>query len=441
VKQTAPNVLFIVLENAGYGHLGCYGSPIRTPNLDRLARGGLRFSNMHTQALCSPSRSCIITGRNQRENALAWITEVATRCPESNGDLRFENGLLSEILLSHGYNTFALGKWPLTPKGHGPAGPGDGSPLGRGFERFYGFSGEAHRLTEDLVDRAIEFVADARQVAADKPFFMYFCTGAMQAPHHVPAQWADRYRGHFDDGWDAYRDKVFRRQIELGLVPANSRPSDRDREVLEWHTLADEERRLHARRMEAFAGQLEFIDHQIGRLLSFLERIDQLENTLIMVVSDNGAAERGPERSSAGWAWAGSCPFRHGKDETYRGGTSDPFIVHWPAGITANGRIRHQYAHVIDMVPTVLEAIGIEAPRTLRGVPQSPIQGISFAQTFRDPRLQERQLTEKRGSVPVSVDARMSLVARLVPRVGALEAAVATRKPHQEVLVVNELIA
>jgi arylsulfatase A-like enzyme len=452
-KEGAPNVLFIVLDDTGYGHLGCYGSPIRTPNLDRLASGGLRYSNMHTTALCSPSRSCVITGRNHHSNALACITEGATGYPGSNGNIPFENGFLSEILLSHGYSTFALGKWHLTPVDQcSPAGPCARWPLGRGFERFYGFFGgdtsqyypdlvydnhqikppktpdEGYHLTEDLVDHAIEFIADAKQVAPEKPFFMYFCTGAMHAPHHVPKDWADRYKGQFDDGWDAYREKVFRRQLELGLIPPNTKLSVRDPDVQEWKGLKDEEKRLYARMMEVFAGYLEHTDHHIGRLIAFLEKTGQLDNTLIMVVSDNGAsAEGGPHGSINenlffnnvpetledglaaiddlggpkyfnhypwGWAWAGNCPFRRWKRETYRGGVADPFIVHWPNVITATGEIRHQYAHVIDMVPTVLEALAIDAPKSLRGVTQSPIQGISFAPTFRDARAEDRHRTQ-----------------------------------------------
>jgi arylsulfatase A-like enzyme len=452
-KEGASNVLFIVLDDTGYGHLGSYGSPIKTPNLDRLASGGLRYSNMHTTALCSPSRSCVITGRNHHSNALACITEGATGYPGSNGSIPFENGFLSEILLGHGYNTFALGKWHLTPVDQcSPAGPCDRWPLGRGFERFYGFFGgdtsqyypdliydnhqinapktpeEGYHLTEDLVDHAIEFIADAKQVAPDKPFFMYFCTGAMHAPHHVPKEWADRYKGQFDDGWDAYRDKVFRRQLEMGLIPPNTKLSGRDPDVQEWKGLKDEEKRLYARMMEVYAGYLEHTDHHIGRLLAFLEKTGQLDNTLIMVVSDNGAsAEGGPHGSINenlffnnvpetledalavvdelggpkhfnhypwGWAWAGNCPFRRWKRETYRGGVSDPFIVHWPKVISRTGEIRHQYAHAIDMVPTVLEALGIEPPTHLRGVTQSPIQGISFAQTFRDSRAEDRHKTQ-----------------------------------------------
>ncbi len=452
-REGSQNVIFIVLDDTGYGHLGCYGSPIRTPHLDRLAAGGLRYSNMHTTALCSPSRSCILTGRNHHSNAMACITEGATGYPGANGNIPFENGFLSEMLLAHGYNTFALGKWHLTPVNQcSGAGPYDRWPLGRGFERFYGFMGgdtsqyypdlihdnhqvaapgtpeQGYHLTDDLVDRAVQFIADAKQVAPDKPYFMYFCTGAMHAPHQAPKSFIDRYKGAFDDGWDAYREKVFRRQLELGLLPKNTKLSRRDPDVAEWSALSADEKRLYARMMEVFAGFLEHTDHNIGRLLQYLEESRQLDDTLIMVVSDNGAsAEGGPHGSVNenlffnnapetladnlaaidelggptrfnhypwGWAWAGNTPFRRWKRETYRGGVSDPFIVHWPRGITTPGEIRHQYAHLIDIVPTVLEALELEPPERVRGVTQSPIQGISFAQTFRDANAPDRHKTQ-----------------------------------------------
>jgi arylsulfatase len=442
-RAGAPNVLFIVLDDTGFGQLGCYGSPIRTPNIDRLAANGLRYSNMHTTALCSPSRSCILTGRNHHSNAMACIIEGSTGYPGSNSFIPFENGFLSEMLLPHGYNTFALGKWHLTPAEQvSAAGPYDRWPLGRGFERYYGFMlGDTHQyypdlvadnhqvappktpeqgyhLTEDLADRAIEFIADAKQVAPEKPFFMYFCTGAMHAPHQVPKEWVDRYRGQFDGGWDAYREEVFARQQQLGMVPPGTRLSRRDPDVAEWESLSLDERRLCARMMEVFAGFLEHTDHHIGRLLDFLESMGQLDNTLVMLISDNGASAEGgplgsinenlffnnvPERLEDnlaaidelggpkyfnhypwGWAWAGNTPFRRWKRETYRGGVADPFIVQWPKGFAARGEIRAQYAHLIDVVPTVLDALGIDAPLQLRGVTQTPIQGVSFAHTFDD---------------------------------------------------------
>jgi arylsulfatase len=442
-RAGAPNVLFIVLDDTGFGHLGCYGSPIRTPNLDALAADGLRYTNMHTTALCSPTRSCILTGRNHHANGLAGITEISTGFPGSNGYIPFENGLLSEILLQQGYNSYAIGKWHLTPaEATSAAGPYDRWPLGRGFERYFGFLGgdthqyypelvrdnsqvepehtpdEDYHLTPDLVEKARAMIADAKQVAPDKPFFMYFCTGAMHAPHHVPKEWADKYAGAFDDGWDAYRERVFARQKELGLVPANTTLSRHDPDVQDWDSLSADERRLYARMMEVFAGFLEHTDHHLGELLAFLKELGEYENTLIMVISDNGAsAEGGPsgsvnegkffnnvpdslEQNLAaiddiggpkyfnhypwGWTHAGNTPFRRWKRETYRGGVSDPFIVSWPKGITARGEIRHQYAHAIDLVPTVLDALDLEPPAQIRGVTQSPLQGFSLKTSFDD---------------------------------------------------------
>ncbi|MGH7467968.1 MAG: arylsulfatase [Longimicrobiales bacterium] len=440
-KKDAPNVLFIVLDDTGYGQLGCYGSPIRTPNLDLLAENGLRFSNVHTTALCSPTRSCLLTGRNHHSNHMACITEAATGYPGYDGTIPFENGFISEILLEKGYNTYAIGKWHLTPdQDNSPAGPYNRWPLGRGFQRYYGFLGgdthqyypelvydnhqvqpaktpeEGYHLTIDLVDHALTFIADAKQIAPDKPFYMYFCTGAMHAPHHVPAEWADRYKGEFDDGWEKYRERTHARQLELGLIPPGTELSPHDPDVQDWDKLPANERKLYARMMEVFAGYLEHTDDQIGRFLTKLGELGELDNTLIMLISDNGAsAEGGPSGSVNenkffnnvpesleqnlkaiddlggpkyfnhypwGWTHAGNTPLRRWKRETYRGGTTDPFIVHWPKGIKAKGEIRHQYAHAIDLVPTVLECLGMEAPQVIRGVTQAPIEGVSFAHTF-----------------------------------------------------------
>ena len=442
-KAGAPNVLYIVMDDTGFGQFGCYGSPISTPNLDKLAKNGLLYTNMHTTALCSPSRSCILTGRNHHSNAMSCITEGSTGFPGGNGAIPFENGFLSEILGQQGYATYCVGKWHLTPSEQiSAAGPYDRWPLGRGFERYYGFLGgdthqyypelvydnhqveppktpeQGYHLSEDLADKAIGFIADLKQIAPDKPFFLYFAPGANHAPHHVPKEWADKYKGEFDDGWDAYRDKVFARQKELGIMPQNAVLSRHDPDVQDWSKLSADERKLYARMMEVFAGFFEFTDHHIGRLIDFLEKLGELDNTLIMVISDNGASSEGGPTGSVnenkffnnvpddlkqnlaalgelgspkyfnhyawGWTFAGNTPFRRWKRETYRGGVSDPFIVHWPKGIKAKGEIRHQYAHAIDMVPSTLEALGVEAPTIIRGVTQSPIEGISFANSFKD---------------------------------------------------------
>ena len=452
-KEGAPNVLFIVLDDTGFGQLGCYGSPIQTPNLDALAANGLRYNNMHTTALCSPTRTCILTGRNHHSNGMACITEASTGYPGANGYIPHENGFLSEILLEQGYNTYAVGKWHLTPADQiSAAGPYDRWPLGRGFERYYGFLGgdthqyypdltydnhrvepektpeEGYHLTEDLADRAIGFIADSKQVAPNKPFFMYFCTGAMHAPHHVPKEWADKYKGMFDDGWEAYREKVFAKQKELGIAPADAELSRHDPDVKPWAECSPEERKLYARMMEVFAGFLTHTDYHIGRLIDFLKGIGEFENTLIMVISDNGASSEGGPSGSVnenlffnfvpedlqenlaaldelggpkyfnhyawGWTWAGNTPFRRWKRETYRGGVSDPFIVHFPKGIQAKGKVRTQYAHAIDMVPTVLDMLDIDPPTSIKGVTQSPIEGLSFAHTFEDAEAASKRRTQ-----------------------------------------------
>ena len=440
-RDGAPNVLFFVLDDVGYGQLSSFGGLVETPNIDRVAAQGLRYANMHTTALCSPTRSCILTGRNHHSNGVACIMELATGFPGYDGRMPFENGTLPEMLLEHGYNTFCVGKWHLSPsEDNTPAGPFHRWPLGRGFERFYGFLGgetnqwypdltqdnspvtqprtpeEGYHLSEDLADNAIKQVLDAHVNAPEKPFFMYYAPGAAHAPHHVPKEWADRYRGKFDAGWDAYRETVFARQQELGLLPADAVLSPRDPDVPVWDSLSDDERRLYARMMEVYAGFVSHADHHFGRILDTLEQIGELDDTLIMVISDNGASAEGgvsgsfnemlffnqvPESFGEnlakidelggpksynhypwGWTWAGNTPFRRWKRETYRGGATDPFILSWPAAMAARGEVRTQYAHAIDMVPTVLDALGVEAPAAIRGVEQSPIEGASFAHTF-----------------------------------------------------------
>jgi arylsulfatase A-like enzyme len=452
-EEGAPNVVFIVLDDTGFGNLGCFGSPIETPNFDAIAANGLRYNNMHTTALCSPSRACILTGRNHHSNGMACITELASGYPGYNGVMPFENGMLSEILVAHGYSTYMVGKWHLTPSSQETAaGPYERWPLGRGFERFYGFLGgdtsqwhpdlvydnhqveppktpeKGYHLSADLVDKAVEFISDSKQVDPAKPFYLHLCFGAMHAPHHVAKEWADKYAGAFDDGWDAYRERTFTRQKELGVVPADAELSRHDPDVPDWDSLPADSRKLFSRFMEVFAGFLTFTDHHVGRLLAFLTEIGELDNTLIMVISDNGAsAEGGPSGTTNeaqffnnaqepledslrlideiggpkhfnhypwGWTFAGNTPFRRWKRETYRGGTADPFIVSWPKQIQAKGQIRTQYAHIIDMVPTVLDVLGIEPPASIKGITQAPMHGVSFAATLDEPAAPSRRHTQ-----------------------------------------------
>ena len=452
-KDGAPNVLFIVLDDTGLAHLGCYGSPIKTPNIDSLAAEGLRFTDMHTTALCSPTRSCIMTGRNHHNNHMSGITEISIGYPGGDGIIPFENGFLSETLLQNGYNTYCVGKWHLTPAEAGsPAGPFERWPLGRGFERYYGFLGgdthqyypeivydnhqveapgrpeDGYHFGEDMTDKAIAFVADSKQIAPDKPFFLYYAPGAMHAPHHVAPEWSDKYAGQFDDGYEVYRERALANMKEIGIFPQNTELSRHDPDVPKWDSLSDDERHVYARMMEVFAGFLEYTDDQIGRLIDFLKGIGQYENTLIMLISDNGASAEGGAAGMVnegaffnyvegdikqnlealddiggpkyfnhypwGWAWAGNTPFRRWKRETYRGGVTDPFIVSWPEGIKARGEIRSQYAHAIDMVPTVLDALGIEPPESIRGATQSPFDGVSFAHAFEDAEASSKHITQ-----------------------------------------------
>ena len=424
--EGAPNVLFFVLDDVGYGQLSAFGGLVETPVIDSLADNGLRYTNMHTTALCSPSRGCILTGRNHHSLGLASITETSTGYPGYNGVLPFDRAMLSEMLLQQGYNTFCVGKWHLTPPEHTTAaGPYDRWPLGRGFERYYGFLGgetnqwypeltydnheveqpalpeDGYHISVDLADKAIEFIQDAHVSAPDKPFFMYYATGAGHAPHHVPKEWADKYKGKFDGGWEEYRKVVHQRQLDMGIIPPGTELSAQDPDVPEWETLSDDAKRLYARYMEVYAGFVSFTDHHFGRVVEFLKEIGELDNTLIMVISDNGASSEGSAVGSLnemfffnnvqesleanlkmidelggvetcnhypwGWANAGNTPFRRWKRETYRGGTTDPCIVSWPKGIEARGELRTQYGHCIDLVPTVLEALG---HRGARGYPR-----------------------------------------------------------------------
>lgn len=451
--QGAPNVVVIVLDDVGYGQLSTFGGLCETPNLDRLADRGLRFANFHTTALCSPTRGCLLSGRNHHTLGMAAITELSLGFPSLNGTMGFEHGFLSEALLAHGYNTFAVGKWHLTPPQETTAaGPYDRWPLGRGFERFYGFLGgdtdqfhpdlvhdnhsvrppatpeEGYHLNADLADHAIDFVKDAHTAAPDKPFFLWTATGAGHAPHQVESEWIERYAGAFDMGWDEYRRIVFERQRAMGLVPETAELSMRDPDVTPWDELSDDARRMYARQMEVYAGFLTQTDHHIGRVLEFIESIGELDNTLVIAVSDNGAsAEGGPHGTpnemmffngapetleenlafidrwgsqdtfnhySWGWTWAGDTPFRRWKRETYRGGVTDPCIVSWPARIGARGEVRRQFTHAIDVMPTVLDAVGVEPPERIRGVEQSPIHGVSFVEVFDDPEAPDRHTTQ-----------------------------------------------
>ena len=434
----APNVALIVLDDVGFAQLGCYGSDIATPNIDGLAAGGVRLANFHTTSLCSPTRSCLLTGRNHHSNGMGRVADLALGYPGYSGRIPRENLFVSEVLAAHGYAAYAVGKWHLTPEDETHmAAPRESWPLGRGFQRWYGFhGGETHQfvpslyhdnhsvaaprsfadgyhLTVDLADRAIEFLGDLRAVDAEQPFFLYFATGACHSPHHAPADWIEQYRGRFDRGWDTWREQTFARQLALGLLPANTQLSPRPHWVPAWDDLKPADQRVAARFMECFAAYLAHADQQIGRVLAFIDQLGELDDTLVILVSDNGASAEGGARGSIndarlwngmaagrrelrarideiggptahnnypwGWTMAGNTPFKRWKREVHEGGVADPCIVSWPNGIRARNVIRHQFTHAIDVTPTVLELVGIAAPESVGGIVASAIEGTSFA--------------------------------------------------------------
>ncbi len=439
----APNVVVVVLDDLGFAQLGCYGSDIETPNIDRLAAGGLRYNRFHVTSLCSPTRACLMTGRNHHSVGMGFLPEVPIGFPGYTARVPPSAATMPRILRDNGYSTFAVGKWHLTPRWElSASGPFDHWPLGLGFERFYGFLGgdtnqwtpelvrdngfvepprtpdEGYHLTEDLVESAMRLVQDQQQATPDKPFLLWFATGAQHAPHQAPREWIDGYAGRFDDGWEAWRDRVFERQKSLGVVPEGTELPGRPSWVPAWDSLSADERRVYARMMEVFAGFLSHTDHQIGRLVSFLDELGSLDDTILILVSDNGtSAEGGPlgslnehrfthdmEDDPAdtldhiedlggfraynhypwGWAWAGNTPFRLWKRYTWLGGVRTPLIVHWPGGIAGRGEVREQFCHAIDVLPTVLDVLGIEAPETVGGAEQRRFDGASLRDTFAD---------------------------------------------------------
>src|SRR5262245_6899712 len=311
--ENAPTVVLLVLDDVGFAQLGCYGSDIATPNIDRFAREGVQLGNFHTTALCSPTRACLLTGRNHHRNGMGRISDLAVGYPGYWGRIPAENTFLSEVLRNHGYATYAVGKWHLTPEDETNMGGSRATwPLARGFDRWYGFHGgethqfvptlyhdnhsvlpprsvdEGYHLSADLADRAIEYVGDLRAVDADRPFFLYLATGACHSPHHAPPEWIDRYRGQFDAGWDAWREATFARQLALGVVPEGTTLPERPPWVPAWESLDPEDRAVAARFMECFAGFLSYTDDQIGRVFEFLQETGDLDHTIVVVVSDNG---------------------------------------------------------------------------------------------------------------------------------------------------------
>jgi arylsulfatase len=429
------NVVIVLLDDLGFGQLGCYGSPIRTPAFDRLATEGLRYSRFHVTALCSPTRAALITGRNHHAVGMGFLADLPTTHPGYSGRIPPGTPTLPGLLREAGWNTMAVGKWHLLPRGErSAAGPFDRWPLGLGFERYYGFlrgdanhwapelvrdngyveppagPDEGYHLTEDLADEAIRMITAQQQAARGKPFCLWLATGAMHAPHHVEQSWVDAYAGAFDDGWDAWRDGVIERQRASGLIPQHTVASDRPPWVPAWEDLAADERRLYSRMMETYAGFLSHTDAQVGRLLDALDDLGVADDTVVVALSDNGASAEGgvsgtsnehrfshrlpesvPEMAARaedwgghagyphyawGWAWAGNAPFKLWKRYAWLGGTRVPFVVRWPAGIGAQGEVRHQFGHAVDLLPTLLDACGVEIPVDL--------DGASLRSTFDD---------------------------------------------------------
>ena len=439
--EGAPNIVVILLDDVGFAQLGCYGSNIETPNIDRLADEGLRFNNFHTTAMCSPTRASLLTGRNHHSAGMGAIVEWSTGFPGYRGELSKRTSTLAEILRPHGYNSFAVGKWHLMRMTSATAaGPFDAWPLARGFDRFYGFlashadhyhpelfednkaiaapRGEDYHLTEDLADQAISMVRSQKSVKPEKPFFLYFAPGACHSPHQVPQSYIDKYKGRFDAGWDEMRRKWFARQQELGIVPEGTELTDLNGNVTPWEKLDKKEQELCARMQEVYAGFLDHTDEQIGRILDFLKSIEQHENTLVVFMSDNGASDEGGEFGNLnirkhysfihesfdelyaakdeyggefaynhypmGWGHAGNTPLKWFKMDTHGGGIRDPFIVQWPERIGDGGAIRGQFHHCIDIVPTILDYLGIDAPESVNGIPQMPVHGKSMRSSIED---------------------------------------------------------
>jgi len=439
--EGAPNVIYIVFDDLGFSDFGCYGSEIATPNIDALASGGLRYTNFHTTALCSPTRAALLTGRNHHSVGMGGLADWDFGYPGMRGRIAKSAGTLAEMLQLAGYNTFATGKWHLTPTFEtSTSGPYDQWPLQRGFERYYGFlEGETNQwdpeltqdnhhieapdhpeyhLSVDIVDKSIGFIHEQQAVTPGKPYFLYMCFGATHAPHHAPADLIEKYVPVFEKGWDATRTDRLARQKALGIVPPETELPELNQNVRPWDKLSPDEKRLAVRLQAAFAGMLEHADAQVGRLVEYLTANGMIENTLIALISDNGASQEGSPFGTVnalryfngvrdtleqnlehideigqshlnnnyplGWAMAGNTPLRRYKQNTHGGGIRDPLIIHWPKAVPGNAGIRRQFHHVSDITPTVLEAVGIQPPATIKGVEQQPIEGTSLLYSFAD---------------------------------------------------------
>ena len=444
--EKAPNVVVILLDDTGFSQLGCYGSSIETNNIDALADGGLQFTNFHVTPLCSPTRASLLTGRSQHAVGMRAVSNFRTGFPNMLGHITNQAATISEILNSQGYATFCIGKWHLAPmEDCSAAGPFTQWPLGRGFDRFYGFlEGETdqfypsltednhhidppakpedgYHLSADLVDNFLSMIGDLKGVRPDRPFFAYIPFGATHAPHQAPNEYLEKYRGKFDQGWDITRDQWFRNQLKLGIIPEGTKLAPRNPGVEAWEDLPNAQKELAARLQEAFAAFLDHTDDQIGRVIDGLEEIGELDNTILILLSDNGASQEGgplgvmhemkyfngilekPEEAIEriediggphshtnypwGWAQAGNTPFKWYKQNTHEGGVHVPFIIHWPEGIddAQNGQLRDQFVNVSDIAPTIYELLGVIPPNEYRGVDQLPVTGHSFSHLLNNP--------------------------------------------------------
>lgn len=449
----APNVVIVLIDDIGFGHSSAFGGPINMPTLEKLAANGLKYNRFHTTALCSPTRVALLTGRNHHINNAGAIMELATGFPGNTGIRPNSVTPLAQILRMNGYSTAAFGKYHETPPWEvSVSGPFDRWPTGSGFDKFYGFIGGEtnqwspaiydgvtrvehkkdpnYHFTVDMTDHAVNWMQAQHSLTPDKPFYVYFATGATHAPHHAPKEWADKYKGKFDQGWDKLREETYARQLQMGIIPSDAKLTPRPDEIPSWDSQSADARKLYARQMEVFAGFAEHTDHEVGRLVEALEKMGELDNTIFFyIVGDNGSsAEGGPEGTynemmalngipgnasqmvnhiddwggpntfphfAIGWAHAGNTPFQWTKQiASHFGGTRNGMVLHWPNGIKSKGEIRSQFHHVIDVAPTVLEAAGLPEPKSVNGVPQYPMDGVSMLYTVDDPQAKDRRTTQ-----------------------------------------------
>ena len=449
----APNVVIVLIDDIGFGHSSAFGGPIAMPTLEKLAASGLKYNRFHTTALCSPTRTALLTGHNHHANNAGAIMELATAFPGNTGVRPNSITPLAEILRQNGYSTAAFGKYHETPPWEvSVSGPYDRWPTGSGFDKFYGFIGGEtnqwapaiydgvtrvehkqtpdYHFTVDMTDQAINWVSAQQALTPDKPFYMYFATGATHAPHHAPKEWIAKYKGQFSGGWDKLREETLARQKKLGVVPADAKLTPRPKEIPAWADMSADQKRLFERQMETFAGFAEHTDHEVGRLVAQLEAIGELDNTLFYyIVGDNGSsAEGGPEGTynemmalngivgkadqmmdhidawgdpttfphfAIGWAWAGNTPFQWTKQvASHFGGTRNGMVLHWPKWIKAKGEVRSQFHHVVDVAPTALEAAKVPQPKLVNGIAQRPMDGISMLYSVDAPKAADRRTTQ-----------------------------------------------